>query len=205
VVGAEKSRYAHESESSTVRGKTDGIFRRDDEMGLKQAEGLSSSSAAALIIALLISGRAELSPSTSQAAETKPGTVEYTNKEYGFSFSLPESWKGYKVLWSEWQGNVLAPSGEMTHVLHGPKLQIRHPNWTQGHPYEDMPILIFTTAQWNEAPVVSAAPFGPTELGRNRKYVFAVPPRWDYDFSEGYEEAEKILIPSSLHAIAPGK
>ena len=70
---------------------------------------------------------------------------------------------------------------------------------------EDMPIMIFTIAQRNASPIVSAAPFHPTELGHNRKYVFAVPPRWDYDFSEGYEEAEKILAPASLHTFAPVK
>jgi hypothetical protein len=68
-----------------------------------------------------------------------------------------------------------------------------------------MPIMIFTIAQWNDGPIVSAAPIEPAELGRNEKYVFAVPPRWDYDFSEGYEEAEKLLTPSYLHTFASGK
>jgi hypothetical protein len=164
-------------------------------------------SAAALILTLSVSGWAQ-APSTSQkhqAARKQTGAIEYRNREYGFCFTLPESWKGFRLLWSEWQGSVLTANGEVAHVLRGPKLQIRHPKWTQENPREDMPIMVFTIAQWNESPIVSAAPFGPAELGRNRKYVFAVPPRWDYDFSEGYEEAEKILTPASLRTFAQEK
>jgi hypothetical protein len=169
---------------------------------------LRSVNAAALILALSVSGSAQQEPSTCQkhqAARRQTGTIEYRNREYGFCFVLPESWKGYRVLWSEWQGSVLTTNGEVAHVLQGPRLQIRHPKWTQENPREDMPIMIYTIAQWNESPVVSAAPFDPAELGRNHKYVFAVPPRWDYDSSEGYEEAEKILTPASLHTFAPRK
>ena len=133
------------------------------------------------------------------------GTIEYIDRKSGFRFALPESWKGYRILWSEWQGSVLTASGDVAHVLRGPRLLFRHPQWTQEKPHEDMPIMIYTIAQWNEGPVVSASPFFPEELGRNRKYVFAVPPRWDYDFSEGYEEAEQILAHTSLHTFAPGK
>ena len=164
--------------------------------------------AAALVLALSVSGLTQQEPSTSQkhqAARKRMGTIEYTNREYGFRFTLPESWKGYRILWSEWEGSVHTSSGEEEHVLRGPQLVIRHPKWTQKNPREDMPILIYTIAQWNEGPVVSPAPFYPEELGRNQKYVFAVPPRWDYDFAEGYEEAEKILTSASLHTFAPGK
>jgi hypothetical protein len=40
------------------------------------------------------------SPSKSQ----KPKTIAYTNRRYGFQFYLPESWKGYSISLSEWQG-----------------------------------------------------------------------------------------------------
>ena len=161
---------------------------------------------AVLILALSVLGWAQQASSTSQthqAAKRQTGTIEYRNGEYGFSFTLPESWKGYRVVWSEWGGSVLTTNGEVAHDLRGPKLLIRHPKWTQDTPHEDIPIMIYTIAQWNESPIVSAAPFDPGELGRNSKYVFAVPPRWDYDFSEGYAEAEKILSPTALHTFAP--
>jgi hypothetical protein len=161
-----------------------------------------------LVAALSVRGFAQEASSKSQrrhTAERQTETIEYVNKEYGFRFTLPESWKGYGILWSEWQGEVLANSGEKSHASRGPELRIRHPRWTKESPREDMPIMIFTLAQWSENPIVSAAPFDPAEFGRNKKYVFAVPPRWDYDFSEGYEEAEKILVPASLHTFAPAK
>jgi hypothetical protein len=167
-----------------------------------------SFNAAALILALSVSGWAQQATSTCQkhqAARRQTGTIEYRNREYGFRLTLPESWKGYRIVWSEWQGSVFTTDGEVAHVLRGPRLEIRHPKWTQEKPYEDMPIMIFTLARWNESPIVSAAAFGPSELGRNRKYVLAVPPRWDYDFSEGYEEAEKLLTATSLHTFAPEK
>jgi hypothetical protein len=155
------------------------------------------------ILALSIFGWAQSAPSTSPKHQT--GTIKYTNRKYGFSLVLPESWKGFRVFWSDWQGDVLVGNAEAARVLRGPTLKIRHPNWTQQNPHEDLPIMIFTVDQWNESPVVSPAPFGPTELGRNRSYVFAVGPRWDYDFAEGYEEAEKILTRASIHTFAPGK
>lgn len=164
--------------------------------------------AAVLVIVLAVSGWAQQTQPAIQKHQDAPKparTIEYKNTNYGFSLSMPESWEGYRVLWSEWEGNVVGDDGNVAHVFRGPRLEIRHPKWTQQTPHEDMPIMIFTIAQWNEGPIVSAAPFGPTELGRNRKYVFAVPPRWDYNFSEGYEEAEKILTSASFHTFSPQK
>jgi hypothetical protein len=138
-------------------------------------------------------------------ARQRTKTIGYINTKYGFCFTLPESWKGYQVLWSEWQGNVLGNDGTVARVLRGPELKIRHPKWTEENPREDLPLMIFTIAEWDEHPSVSAAPFDPGEFGRNRQYVFAVPPRWDYDFAEGWEEAEKILGSKSFHTFSPAK
>ena len=63
--------------------------------------------------------------------------------------------------------------------------------------------MVFTLAQWNsyiaEDFAVSAAPILATELGRNNKYVFALSPRWDFDYSFGFQEAESILQGKPLH------
>jgi len=161
-----------------------------------------------LVLVLSVLGWAQQTPASSQkvqAATRHTGAIEYRNRQYGFRFTLPGSWKGYRILWSEWSGSVPARGGTEAHGLRGPKLVIRHPKWTKENPREDMPIMIFTISQWNESPDVSASPFGPAELGRNRKYVFASPPRWEYDLSEGYEEAVKLLTPSSLHTFAPAE
>ena len=129
--------------------------------------------------------------------------ILYRNSKYGFSLVLPASWKGYTASWSRWEGSVFDGNGELKQVLHGPELRIRHPKWTEDNPREDLPVMIFTIPQWRQEPIVSAAPFGAGKLGRNRKYVFGVPPRWDYDFAEGWEEAGKIL--TSLHTFEPAK
>jgi len=126
--------------------------------------------------------------------------VTYSNADYGFTFSLPDDWKGYSIVQNTWQGNPLTAA---TAKETGPKLLIRNPNWTSALHYEDIPIMIFTLAQWNSYTAgnfaVSAAPIAATELGRNNSFVFALPPRWDFDYSEGYAEAENILSMKPLH------
>jgi hypothetical protein len=120
-------------------------------------------------------------------------SVTYRNDQYGFTFSLPDSWKGYTVIENTWKGTPL----NSTVAQSGPKLLIRNPKWTASATYEDLPILIFTLQQWNsylaENFTVSAAPIMASEMARNDKYVFALPPRWDYDYSLGVEEAQKII------------
>lgn len=128
-------------------------------------------------------------------------SIIYNNKDYGFTFSLPDDWKGYTIVQNTWQGYpVNNPKSNET----GPKLLIRNPNWTSSVHYEDIPILIFTTAQWASYTAddfaVSAAPITASKLASNNKYVFALPPRWDYDYSKGYEEAENIMKGEPLKA-----
>ena len=57
--------------------------------------------------------------------------------------------------------------------------------------------MVFTLAQWNALQQgkfhIGAAPIGPTELGRNSNYVFALPARYNYAFLNGYQEVENIL------------
>lgn len=120
-------------------------------------------------------------------------SIVYKNSEYGFNFSLPNDWQGYTVVKNTWTGYPLNKDV----AQNGPKLLIRNPKWTAAAPYEDLPILIFTVAQWNsyvaEDFTVSAAPIPASELGRNNKYVFALPPRWDFDYSLGVEQAQDII------------
>lgn len=131
-------------------------------------------------------------------------SVTYKNTEYGFTFSLPVSWQGYSIVQGAWKGNLLKDKAEQT----GPKLLIRNPKWTESAPYEDLPILVFTIPQWNaylaENFSVSAAPIQASELARNNMYVFALPPRWDYDYSLGYKEAQDIIAGNPLRAFNVG-
>jgi hypothetical protein len=127
-------------------------------------------------------------------------SVTYTNNKYGFTFSLPADWKGYSVVQKTWNGT---PQNSATAPQTGPTLLLRNPNWTSAVHYEDIPIMVFTLAQWNSYTagnfMTSAAPFPATELGRNNTYVFALPPRWDYDYSQGYQEADAIMKTNPLH------
>lgn len=137
------------------------------------------------------------------SAETAPTNQEwilYRNEQYGFCFSIPASWQGYSIVKQDWSGN---PGGSGSDQR-GPKLLIRHPKWTAAQPYEDIPILIFSKAQWKlierEELMVSAAPFPPSELARNARYVFALPPRYNYDLARGYEEVEELVRGRHLKA-----
>lgn len=130
-----------------------------------------------------------------------PPTIQYVNKKFGFRFTLPADWRGYTIVMSGWRGR----SGDANMAdVEGPELLIRNPHWTEENPWEDIPIMIFTHSQWklvkDGSLDVSAAPFGPEEIGRNQKYVFALPPRYSYDENHGYEEVIKIMEGSPLHA-----
>lgn len=132
--------------------------------------------------------------STSTAAVSdNSDSLLYGNTEYGFTFALPGSWKGYWIVYSQWQGTGAEGGVDET----GPELYIRNPAWTEETPRQDIPIMIFTLDQWNSLSQdkfhIGAAPINPSELGRNSKYVFALPARYNYAFPPGFEEVEKIL------------
>ncbi|MGI6145119.1 MAG: copper amine oxidase N-terminal domain-containing protein [Clostridia bacterium] len=130
-------------------------------------------------------------------SQTTPQTdiITYENKQYGFIFSLPESWQGYQIVMDKWEGKAIDENAKI--VESGPLLMIRHPEWTAENVRQDIPIMIFTLGQWNAVQnhefAVSAAPIGPSELGRNNQYVFALPARYNFAFPTGYEEVEDIL------------
>lgn len=129
--------------------------------------------------------------------------LTYRNTQFGFSFALPESWKGYQIVSGQWEGLAVGSGGEKP-VQTGPLLSIRHPAWTAQNPRQDIPIMVFTIAQWNALQAgefhIGAAPIGPSELGRNAKYVFALPARYNFAFPTGFEEVESILQSKPLRA-----
>lgn len=157
-----------------------------------------------LLVFLLLSCMA-----VSRAQETRApagGQIVYRNSAYGFCFELPASWSGYSIVTEQWQGEWLgdhsqAPSAK---ELTGPKILIRHPRWTKASQREDIPIMVFSLAQWKlveaEQMSVSAAPVGPTELGRNTKYVFALPARYEFDEKRGVEEVVELMQHHPLEA-----
>jgi hypothetical protein len=126
----------------------------------------------------------------------------YINKQYGFRFFLPKSWKGYSIVVSDWNGRIIDSNLEQSEK--GPAISIRHPLWTKENPRQDIPIMVFTLAQWQlvekEKMAVGAAPIGPSELGRNTKYVFALPARYNFAYLPGWEEVDEILQHKPLRA-----
>ena len=130
-------------------------------------------------------------------------SLAYENTEYGFKIDLPESWQGFSVIQKEWQGRDLSREGKDDQVA-GPLVIIRHPQWTEEEPRQDIPIMVLTHEQWKaiqaEQLSVSAAPIPPQELGQNERYVFALPPRYNYDFPTGYEEVEQIIENGAFQA-----
>ncbi|AGL01885.1 hypothetical protein [Desulfoscipio gibsoniae] len=135
-------------------------------------------------------------------AYEKTNSIAYRNTQYGFSFSLPESWKGYSIVTDKWEGSAPeSPQGVKT-VETGPMISIRHPQWTTQNQRQDIPIMIFTLTQWNSLQQgkfhIGAAPMGPNELGRNTRHVFALPARYNYAFPTGFKEVENILESNPL-------
>ncbi len=130
--------------------------------------------------------------------------VIYKNAEYGFSFALPDSWRNYSIVNSKWEGDAVGPNGNVP-VEYGPIISIRHPQWTPQNPRQDIPIMVFTPAQWTALSRdefhIGAAPIGPTKLGSNSDYVFALPARYNFAFPTGFEEVEKILETNPLQSL----
>ncbi len=136
-------------------------------------------------------------PIQTSKTDEKTDLVVYKSTQYSFSFSLPPSWKGYSIITDKWEGVDLEGSQNGKTTQTGPLIYIRHPQWTSQNPRQDIPIMIFSLAQWNllqqEKFHIGAAPIGPSELGHNSEYVFALPARYNYAFLTGYEEVEDIL------------
>ena len=123
--------------------------------------------------------------------------IVYRNTQYGFSFSLPKSWQGYSIVMGKWEGNAFEGQQAGKTVETGPIISIRHPEWTSQNPRQDIPLMVFTAAQWDSLQQdkfhIGAAPINPRELGRNDSYVLALPARYNFAFPTGHEEVENIL------------
>jgi hypothetical protein len=107
--------------------------------------------------------------------------VSYKNDTYGFTLSMPIDWSGYEVHEIQWNGYVYEPNkGDVTTTT-GPEIIIRNSQWTAADPYQDIPIMVLTPAQWSSYQAgnfaVSPAGVSGSELGSNNRYVFMLPPR----------------------------
>ena len=130
--------------------------------------------------------------------------IFYRNDQYGFTFKLPETWQRYSILTQQWTGYTTGGLHGDVNTEKGPQIIIRNPKWTSKNNWQPIPIMVFTLNQWKALQQmkfsVSAAPVFPTELGRNARYVFALPARYNYALTTGWEEVEKILKGKPLNA-----
>lgn len=143
---------------------------------------------------------------TGDYEEIQKDFILYKNDEYGFTFTLPESWKGYGIQNEVWQGEPVneESNADVDKDITGQIIYIRHPQWTEDNPRQDIPIMIFTAKQWESMQngdfAVGAAPVAPSKLGENSEYVFLLPARYNYAFLTGFEEVSEILEGNPLTA-----
>jgi hypothetical protein len=141
--------------------------------------------------------------SLTAAVPTKASDKTYYNAQYGFSVALPDSWKGFTAAIDTWQGSITGATGEVV-TEQGPQINLRYPLWTAAKPRQDIPVMIFALSQWDALQKgkfhIGAAPIGPSELGRNAHYVFALPARYNFAYLTGYEEVDQILKSGALKA-----
>jgi hypothetical protein len=132
-------------------------------------------------------------------------SAAYENLLYGLRVQLPSSWIGFTVDIRTWNATGVVNSAN---VGSGPEIHIVHPLSTTARPRQDIPVMVFTFAEWDKvkgsndvAWTVSAAPFPPSELARSAGYVFALPPRaFGYATPEGWEEVERLVREGAVRA-----
>ncbi len=178
-------------------------------MAKKDQEGnllLAAAVVIAMLIILAIGGYLAYQGFSSQKSETPGNNIQqqaqdktagrqtYKNDEYGFEMTFPDSWLGYSVVKSSWEGRLI--DGDTNYS--GAMFVFKNPKTTAQQQWQDIPVMVIAPDVWKliqEGKIaVSAAPIGPGQIGENPKYVFATPPRW-YGFTDaiGWQEAVEIV------------
>jgi hypothetical protein len=123
--------------------------------------------------------------------------LRYDNKQYGFTFFLPATWKGYSVLIQEWNAELRSADYQTAIGRErGPIIVLRHPQWNAGELYQDIPILVFTRRQWDLAiPQRLFVGAGGTEyeISYSTNYVFGINSRHNWGELNGWEETGTIV------------
>jgi hypothetical protein len=126
-------------------------------------------------------------------------TVRYHNTQYGLTFLLPTSWRAYSVAVRDVEGQRYSPTeGRQIIVGHTPMITLRHPQSQAATRYQDIPILVFTRAQWD---ALHRGEFWPSlfaggatdELWHNQRFVFAMSSRYNWEELEGSKEVVEII------------
>jgi hypothetical protein len=123
--------------------------------------------------------------------------IEYLNEEYHFGIYLPKEWEGLQVNTSKETGDkdldVLFGRIDEEFIV----MNIKHPNWTNEQPYQNISLVIFRTEQWNEN--VAKAVDDDFDLlplhipgGGNRFVIRTNPMAYNSSF-KGYSEVVEII------------
>lgn len=143
---------------------------------------------------------------TSQSSPPSPipTPIVYRNTEYGFCFWLPQDWKGYRIVVDKWAGAVPGIE-DPAKMVHGPEILIRNSAWRADDPWQDIPIMVFTRAQWRAKEknglILSAAGTDWGPWGSNARYVFKQPDRWiGYAEPKGWREVESLMMTHPFQA-----
>src|SRR5690242_122149 len=76
--------------------------------------------------------------------------LRYEDARYGLTFFLPATWRGYSAPVEQVQDEKYSAAEDKQIVVgHTPMIVLRHPQWQTSAPYQDIPILVFTRAQWD--------------------------------------------------------
>lgn len=126
--------------------------------------------------------------------------VCYHNWQNGLTFYLPASWRGYSVSIMQLEDQKYSPAqDERITVSYTPMITLQNPTSCESSPYQDIPILVFTRAQWDD---LNHADLWPSyfaggvmdELWHNQKYVFAMSSRYNAeDDVRGCAEVARII------------
>jgi len=126
--------------------------------------------------------------------------LRYHKAQYGLTFFLPASWRGYSVLVQQLDDERYSPAEDRQIIVgHTPMITLRHPQWQDSAPYQDIPILVFTRAQWddlNHGELWPSLFAGGTmvELWHSQRFVFAMSSRYNAaDEVSGWKEVTEIV------------
>ena len=126
--------------------------------------------------------------------------LRYRDARYGLTFFLPSSWRGYSVSVQELEDETYSSAKDKQVIVgHTPMITLQHPQWQATAPYQDIPILVFTRAQWD---ALHQGQLWPSlfaggvmdELWHDQRFVFAMSSRYNAaDGVRGWKEAADIV------------
>jgi hypothetical protein len=125
--------------------------------------------------------------------------LRYHNAQYNLTLFLPASWRGYSVSVQQLEDEIYSPTEDKQILVgHTPMITLRHPQGQDSAPYQDVPILVFTRAQWD---ALHHGGLWPSffaggvmdELWHDQGFVFALSSRYNWGELTGAKEVADIL------------